>query len=154
MKAFLKSFVYAFKGIISAIKTQRNFRFHIIAMIYVTAFSLFYDLTKVEYMILVLIFALVISLELINTSLEKAVDLYSPDYNKLAGVSKDCSAAAVLVSAIGAVVIGIFMFADVYVFKMILSYYKDNFFALFGLVLFTALSVLFISYPFGNMKGK
>ncbi len=154
MKSFFKSFAYAFRGIVSAIRTQRNFRFHIIATMYVVAFSLFYDLTKYEYMILVLIIALVISLELVNTALEKAIDICSPNYSKLAEISKDCAAGAVLVSAIGAVVIAIFIFADAEVLSSILSYYMCNLIALAGLVIFTIISVLFICYPFEKMKGK
>ena len=154
MKSFFMSFAYAFRGIVSAIRTQRNFRCHIIAMIYVFAFSLFYDLTKYEYMILVLIIALVFSLELVNTALEKAIDICSPNYSKLAEISKDCAAGAVLVSAIGAVVIAIFIFADAEVFWSILSYYRSNLIALLGLVIFTIISVLFICYPFDKMKGK
>ena len=154
MKSFFKSFAYAFKGIVSAIRTQRNFRCHIIAMIYVIAFSSFYDLTKYEYMILILIIALVISLELVNTALEKAVDICSPNYSKLAEISKDCAAGAVLVSAIAAIVIAIFMFADEDAFRSILSYYKGNLIALSGLAIFTIISVLFICYPFDKMKGK
>lgn len=154
MKSFFKSFAYAFRGIVSAIMTQRNFRFHIIVTICVIAFSLFYDLTKYEYMILVLIIALVISLELVNTALEKTVDICSPNYSKLAEISKNCAAGAVLVSAIGAVVIAIFIFADAEVFWSILSYYRSNLIALSGLVIFTIASVLFICYPFDKMKGK
>lgn len=154
MNLFFKSFVYAFRGVISAIKTQRNFRFHIIAMIYVIAFSLFYDLTKFEYMILVLIIALVISLELVNTALEKTIDICSPNYCKLAEISKDCAAGAVLVSAIAAVVIAMFVFADAEVFRSILRYYRCNLIALLGLVIFTIISVMFIFYPFSKKKGK
>lgn len=154
MKAFIKSFVYAFNGILSAIQTQRNFRFHIIALIYVTAFSFFYNLSKTQYLILVLIFLIVISLELVNTSLESAVDLSSPEYNKLAEISKDCAAGAVLVAATGALIAGIILFADAEVFRMILNYYKDNFLALIGLIVFTVLSIVFIFYPFGIRKGK
>ena len=154
MKAFFKSFVYAFGGIISATRTQQNFRCHIIATIYVIAFSLFYDLSKYEYMILVLIIALIISLELVNTALEKAIDICSPNYSILAKISKDCAAGAVLISAIGAVVIAIFMFADAEVLKSILSYYRCNPIALLGLVIFTIISIFFICYPFDKMKGK
>ena len=154
MKSFLKSFLYAFRGINSAIKTQRNFRIHIIAMIYVIAFSLFYDLTNSEYMILVLVFALVISLELINTALEKTVDICSPNYSKLAEISKDCAAGAVFISAVGAIVIGIIMFADAEVFKRILNYYRDNLIALSGLIFFTVIAILFIGFPFDNLKGN
>ncbi len=154
VRLFLKSFVYAFRGIATAVKTQRNFRFHIIAMIYVIAFSLFYDLTKSEYAILILTFAAVISLELVNTALENAIDLCSPEYNKLAEISKNCSAGAVLVSAIAAVVVGIFIFADAEIFAVIVKFYIGNQIALAGLVLFAIFSVIFVYGLFNEKKGK
>ncbi len=154
MKALLKSFGYAFHGIISAIKTQRNFRIHIIAAIYVTVFSLFYDFGRTEYIVLILTFVLVISLELVNTALENAVDLCSPEYDKLAEKSKDCAAGAVLIAAIGAVIIGIFLFADINAFKRILMFYCDNNIAFAGLLLSIVAAVLFVFYPDGKMKGK
>lgn len=154
MKAFLKAFVYAFQGIIAAIKTQRNFRIHIIMMIYVTSFSFFYNLSKIEYMILILTFAMVVSLELVNTALENVVDLCSPEYNKLAKMGKDCAAGAVLIAAIGAVIIGIFMFADIDTIKIILNFYCDNPITLAGLIISAVISVLFICCPFAKMKGK
>lgn len=154
MKAFLKSFIYAFHGIIAATKTQRNFRIHIIMMIYVTSFSFFYNLSNIEYMILILTFAMVVSLELVNTALENVVDLCSPEYNKLAKTGKDCAAGAVLIAAIGAVIIGIFIFADIDTIKMILNFYCNNYIALAGLIISVAVSVLFICCPFAKMKGK
>lgn len=154
MKAFLKSFVYAFNGIFSAIRTQRNLRFHIVAVIYVTAFSFFYNMSEIQYLILILIFLIVISLELVNTALESIVDLCSPEYNKLAKISKDCAASAVLVAAAGAVIAGIILFADFEVFKIILNYYRDNFWALIGLIVFTVLSIVFVFYPSDTRKGK
>ena len=154
LRAFFKSFIYAFRGITVAILTQRNLRFHIVALIYVCVLSLFYNLSKYEYMILTIIFVLVISLELVNTAIESVVDLCSPKYNKLAEISKNCAAGAVLVSAIGAVIIGILMFGDVGVIKDILNYYREHKIYLFGMVIFTAISVMFVNYPFRKMKGK
>ncbi len=154
MMSFFKSFVYAFKGIITAIKTQRNFRIHIVAMIYITAFSVFYELTKVEYMILVLTFVAVISLELINTALEAIVDICSPEYSKLAEIGKDCAAGAVLVSAMGAIVVAVFMFGDINIFKEIINYYRYNLLSLAGLIICTVVSMLFIFCPICVKKGK
>ncbi len=154
MKGFFKSFKYAFRGIVSAIKTQRNFRIHIVAMIYVTAFSFFYDLNITQYAVLILTFVIVVSLELVNTSLESVVDICSSQYSKLAEIAKDCSAGAVLVSAIGAVAVGILLFADITVLKNIVSFYYNNLMALAGFLISVAVSVLFIVNPFNKTKGK
>ena len=147
MKSFLKAFVYAFQGIIAAIKTQRNFRIHLVAVIYVTAFSFFYNLSKSDYILLVLTFSLVTSLELVNTAVEAAVDICSPQYSKLAKIAKDTAAGAVLIAAIGAVVMGVILFWDINAFRQILTYYKSNFIALIGLLTATAAAMLFIVYP-------
>ena len=154
MKSFLKSFVYAFNGIISAMKTQRNFRIHIVAVIYTIAFSLFYDFSKIEYIMLLLTYVVVLSLELVNTALENAVNLCSTEYNKLAKTAKDCAAGAVLIAAIGAVIEGIFLFADITIFKVILNFYYNNYIALVGLIFFTVAAVVFIFYPDYKVKGK
>lgn len=134
MKDFFKAFGYAWQGIAHTVKTQRNFRFHIVAAVYVTAFSLFYELTREEYVLLALTFSSVMSAELINTAIEAAVDLCSPEHHKLAKLAKDAAAGAVLVTAIFAVVIGVLLFGDIAVIKEIFRYYGSHIPALFGLV--------------------
>ena len=96
MKKFFKAFVYAWQGVLHAVKTQRNFRFHIVAAVYVTVFSFFYGFTRNEYVLLMLTFSTVVSAELINTAVEAAVDLCSPEQHKLAKIAKDAAAGAVL----------------------------------------------------------
>ncbi len=152
MKAFIKSSLYAFHGIVTAVKTQRNLRIHIVAAIYIIGLSLFYNLSCAEYAILILAISSVISLELINTAVESTVDLCSPEYHKLAKCAKDCSAGAVLISAIGAVIIGIFLFYDIDVLICIVKYYSDNIFALSGLILSVIISIVFIAYPLKKPK--
>jgi len=154
MIGIFRSFKCAFNGIVSAVKTQRNMRIHIIAIIYVTAFSLFYDFSNFQYTILILIFLIVVSLELINTAIESVVDICSPQYSKLAKMAKDCAAGAVLVSAIGAVVIGVLLFADITVLKKIIDYYQSHIIALGGFVVSCILAILFVINPFNNAKGK
>ena len=134
MRSFFKAFLYAGQGIAAAVKTQRNFRFHIAAAVYVTAFSLFYELTKWEYALLALTFSSVISAELVNTAVEAAVDLYSPEKSSLAKLAKDAAAGAVLVTAVFAVIVGVMLFGDVAVIKEIFRYYCSHIPALVGLI--------------------
>ena len=129
MKSFLKAFVYAWQGIFHAVRTQRNMRVHLTAVVYVTAFSFFYDLTRAEYALLALTFGAVISAELINTAIEAAVDLCSPERHSLAKIAKDAAAGAVF-----AVVIGVLLFGDIAVIKEIFRYYGSHPFALAGLI--------------------
>lgn len=149
MKDFFKAFVYAWHGIVYTVKSQRNFRIHIVAAVYVTAFSLFYELTKGEYVLLVLTFSAVISAELINTAIEAAVDLCSPEQNRLAGIAKDAAAGAVLAAAIFSVIIGILLFGDIAVIKEIFRYYCSHIPALAGLVLSFGAAWVFV---FGKTK--
>lgn len=134
MKSFFKAFAYAWQGIVHTVKTQRNFRFHIAATVYVTAFSLFYELTRGEYVLLALTFSSVISAELINTAIEAAVDLCSPEQHRLAKIAKDAAAGAVLAAAIFAVVVGVLLFGDIAVMKEIFGYFRSHIPALVGLI--------------------
>lgn len=154
IKSLLKAFIYAFNGILTAIKTQRNFRIHIVITIYVFAASLFYNFSKLDYAVLTLICVIIMSLELINTALESVVDICSPEYSKLAKTAKDCAAGAVLISAIGAIFIGVCLFGDMNVIKSIFSYYRNHSPALIFLFISIVIAVFFIVYPFNKMKGK
>lgn len=144
MKSFLKAFVYAWQGIVHAVKTQRNMRVHLTAVVYVTAFSFFYDLTRAEYALLALTFSAVISAELINTAIEAAVDLCSPDRHSLAKIAKDAAAGAVLAAAIFAVVVGVLLFGDIAVMKEIFGYFRSHIPALVGLVCSFGLAWAFV----------
>lgn len=134
MKSFFKAFAYAWQGIAHTVKTQRNFRFHIAATVYVTAFSLFYEFTVGEYVLLALTFSSVISAELMNTAIEAAVDLCSPEQHRLAKIAKDAAAGAVLVTAFFAVIVGVLLFGDIAVIKEIFRYYGSHIPALVGLI--------------------
>lgn len=144
MKSFFKAFVYAWQGIAHTVKTQRNFRFHIAAMVYVMAFSLFYELTRGEYVLLALTFSSVISAELINTAIEAAVDLCSPEQHRLAKIAKDAAAGAVLAAAIFAVVVGVLLFGDIAVMKEIFGYFRSHIPALVGLICSLAAAWAFV----------
>lgn len=152
MKAFFKAFVYAGEGIRNTIRTQRNFRFHIVAAVYVTAFSFFYELSKAEYVLLILTFSSVMASEMINTAIEAAVDLNSTQYSREAKTAKDAAAGAVLVTAIFAVIIAVILFLDFEVIGEIIKYYSENIPQLIGLALSVPISVAFIA-KFGS-KAK
>ncbi|MBQ8568926.1 MAG: diacylglycerol kinase family protein [Oscillospiraceae bacterium] len=126
LKKLLRSFKYAAAGIIYSIKTQRNMRFHIGAAGAVLMISQFYEFTRGEYALLMIIFALVICSEMINTAIEKTVDLVSEDYHVLAEKAKDCAAGAVLISAFFAAAAGVFLFWDTSVFADICDYFINT----------------------------
>jgi len=105
-----KSFGYAIAGIKTAIKNEPNFRVHMMAGIAASGLGLFLGLNTTEWAILILTIVVVVVLELINTAIEAIVNLVSPQLQEAARVAKDTSAAAVLLSALGAVAVGVFLF--------------------------------------------
>ncbi len=106
----IKSFKYAFNGIKEAIKTQHNLQIHIVAMILTIFCGIFVKINQTEWLMLIIIFAIVIAMEIINSAVELLTDLVSPQHNIKAGKVKDMSAGAVLISAIAAFIIGIIIF--------------------------------------------
>ena len=78
IKIIINSFKNAFVGILSAVKSERHMRVHIVSAAYVLWFSSFYSFTKTEYGVILAVIALVISSEMFNTAIEDAVDLASP----------------------------------------------------------------------------
>ncbi len=104
------SFRYAFAGIWWAIKTQRNMRVHLVLGICAVLLAIALGLDTAREAILALTVTLVLVAEMINTVVEAVVDLVSPTYHPLARVAKDVAAGAVLVTAIGSVVVGLFIF--------------------------------------------
>ena len=104
------SFKYASEGIISTIKEERNMFIHFLIAIIVVITGIYVRLSLNEWLICLLLFALVFSLELINTAIENTVDLVTTKKNKKAKLAKDAAAGAVLIAAIFASIIGIIIF--------------------------------------------
>ena len=103
---FFKSFKYAIQGILSALKVERNMKIHIFAMIIVIICGIIFKINKIEWFICFILFAGVISTELINTAIENTVDLITQEKNPKAKIAKDIAAGAVLIWAIFATIIG------------------------------------------------
>lgn len=110
MKKFLKSFTYAWNGICSVVKEQQNFRVHMLASVMVISLGFYYQVTPMEWCVLLVCIGSVLALELINSSLENLVDLVTVERKPLAGKIKDIAAGAVLVGSVFAVIIGVIIF--------------------------------------------
>lgn len=109
-KKLINSFKYAFSGIISAFKTERNMKIHVSVMILVILCGIIFKLETWEWIVCICLFALVIGGELFNTAIEIVVDLAMPKINDKAKKSKDVAAGGVLVFAIGSAIIGLIIF--------------------------------------------
>ena len=107
-----RSFHHAYDGIISAVRTQRNMRFHVLAAVAVLLLGLLLGVSGLELAMLVLTIVVVFVVEMLNTALEFVVDLVTSEYHPLAKLAKDVSAGAVLVSSVGAVLVGYLVLAD------------------------------------------
>jgi diacylglycerol kinase (ATP) len=105
----LASFRHAFAGWWYVLRTQRNAWIHAVASVAVLAVSLWLELGRIEWAILLLTIALVWVAEFVNTAIEAVVDLLSPDIHPLAKAGKDVAAAAVLIAALAAVLVGLLL---------------------------------------------
>ena len=105
-----ESFGYAFEGIWTGIRKERNMKIHCLAMVLVTAAGLFFGISAVQWCICLLLFGLIAALELVNTAVEGVVDLVTEERKPLAKIAKDTAAGAVLFAAIMSVIIGCIIF--------------------------------------------
>ena len=103
----IRSFKYAFVGIWTMLKSQHNAWVHAFATVMVTAMGLILNVTTSDWCWLILAIMAVWSAEALNTAFEFLADVASPDFHPLVKKSKDVAAGAVLISAIGAVIIGL-----------------------------------------------
>ncbi|MDQ3302960.1 MAG: diacylglycerol kinase [Actinomycetota bacterium] len=107
-----RSFNHAYRGLIYAVRTQRNMRFHVVASAAVMVLSLLVGASRIELAILVLVIMAVFIAEMFNTALEFTVDLVTSEYHPLAKLAKDVSAGAVLVTSIAALAVGYLVLSD------------------------------------------
>ena len=116
VKALIKSFQHAFCGILTSFVIGRNIKVHYTAALAAVLSGLSFGISKVELLIILLISAQVICLEMVNTAIERTVDLVTSEYHIYAKIAKDVAAGAVLVAAIFATIIGGIIFLP-YIFK-------------------------------------
>jgi diacylglycerol kinase (ATP) len=107
----LDSFNYAFEGIIHVLRTQRNLRIHFVVAAAVLVAALYFDVSKIELIALLLAIAFVLIAEMINSAIEGAIDVSTTSFDPNAKLAKDIAAGAVLIASINAVAIGYLVFA-------------------------------------------
>jgi diacylglycerol kinase len=106
---FIAGFGHAFHGLWYALRTQRNARVHLAMAILVTVAGILLNVSALEFAMLYIAIAGVFIAEMFNTVCELCVDLAQPEFHPLAKIAKDVAAGAVLLSAMLAVVIGVFV---------------------------------------------
>ncbi len=156
IKRLLKSFTYAAKGIFHCIKSERNLRVHLTFLVYMFSILLSTDwfvLSRTDYAVLVVVSALVISAEIINTAVENAVNLASEEHTEYGRIAKDAAAGAVLVAAVFAVITGLIIMLQPEAFRAMFAYFTAEplMFVLLLISLIPAFLFIFWGNPF---KGK
>jgi diacylglycerol kinase (ATP) len=106
----LRSFRYAFRGIFELISMEHNFRIHLVVLIIVIAAGIIFRIELTSWFAIILVSALVLVSESFNTSVEKLADVINPEPDERIRKAKDIAAAAVLISAIAAVITGLLIF--------------------------------------------
>ncbi len=106
----LRSFGHAFAGIGYSLKTQANLRIHVAITLAVIVAGLWLQISPIEWAILVVTIMLVLSAELFNTAIEAVVDRVGTEPHSLSKIAKDTAAGAVLIGAIGSVIVGLLIF--------------------------------------------
>lgn len=109
-KKLINSFKYAFSGIVTAFKSEKNMKIHFTMMMLVIIFGILLKISLNEWLVCIMLFCMVIGSEMINTAVENVVNLAMPTKNEVAKNTKDISAGAVLVFAIGSAIIGLIIF--------------------------------------------
>jgi diacylglycerol kinase (ATP) len=106
----LRSIGYALHGMLRVFRFEQNARIHLVAAGIVTTMGFLFHLKKVEWELVILCIGLVIGAEMMNTAIERLVDLVSPQKNEKARLIKDISAGAVLFTALIALITGLIIF--------------------------------------------
>lgn len=110
LRSLLRSFRYAARGLRSAYQTEQNFRIDIYIALITIALMVYFHVTLGEVIVLSMMMMLVMILELVNTGVEKMIDLFKPRLHYYAEVVKDILAGAVLIASLGALFVGLLIF--------------------------------------------
>lgn len=109
---FLDAWKNAINGIIYATTTQRNVKIQLVIAVLVVIVSLFFDLSRAEFLCFLFTIILILFAEMCNTAIETVVDLYVDVYHPKAKIAKDVAAGGVVVTTINAVIVAYFLFFD------------------------------------------
>lgn len=111
-KRHIQSFKYAFAGILHALLTEANFRIHVVATVVVVSLGVYFRITNLEWSIIIIVTAMVLTAEMVNTVVEVIMNHMFKEYSEVAKISKDLGAGFVLISAIAAICIFTFIFGE------------------------------------------
>jgi undecaprenol kinase/diacylglycerol kinase (ATP) len=110
MRTLINSLRYAFKGLSYAARNEQNFRIQLFVSALLIAAILFFGVSALEAVALLLMALIILILEILNTVVEKFIDLLQPRLHHYSKIIKDMMAAAVLLAAVGSVIVGALIF--------------------------------------------
>ena len=109
-KGFLDTNLYSISGIINYYMNEKSGRRHLIAVFLQIILIILFKVNSMEFIILLILMCLILSIELINTAIESICDLVSPEYNKLIKVAKDSGSGATYVISILTAIVNLIIF--------------------------------------------
>lgn len=139
-----QSFKFALRGIRQCIRTERNFRIHLCAALYVAVFALLGQMDGTRCAILCLCFAMMMGAELMNTAIERLCDRNARGYDGAVRDAKDIAAAAVFVCALFCVVVGAMFFLNAAIIDNIYDFLKGRLWVAGVIALTIPVSIAFI----------
>lgn len=110
IRHFIKSFGFALNGLVYVWKSEQSFRFQVLISVMVIYGGFFFGLNLMEFSLLTLLIVFVLAAEILNTVMEKLLDIAHPNWSPAVKIVKDVSAAIVLVFSFGALAVGILLF--------------------------------------------
>jgi len=110
-----ESFKYAIAGLRKVFWQEQNFRIHIITSLIVITLAVFFEIEAWQFIVIILIISLVLILEIINTIFERLLDLLKPRLHQYVKDIKDMTAAAVFISSLAAIIIGLIIFLPYFI---------------------------------------
>lgn len=110
IKQFTESLRYALRGLAYAAKNEKNFQNELIAALIIVVAMVYFNVTKSEAVVLFMVIMAVLIMELLNTAMERVVDILKPKIHPYAKLVKDLMAASVLLMSLLAVILGVIIF--------------------------------------------
>ncbi len=106
----IKSIRYAFNGALLLLKTEASIKIQFVIALIITALGFYYNISKTEWIVQILAIGLVMSIEGLNTAIEKISDFIHPEHNTKIGFIKDIAAGAVFIASVFAILIGFIIY--------------------------------------------
>jgi len=117
LNRLFKSYSYAVKGLFKTFREEQNLKIQTLASLVVLILGIYFSISRTEWIVLTLVICLVLTAEITNSAVERITDVLKPRINTYVKEIKDIMAAAVLMSSVAAVIVGVIIFWP-YVFKI------------------------------------